>query len=72
MRLLNVLKLLCIPWFQAELDGYVEINNSNQKQAQPNKILPLGPPNDIEEHPENYSAMNFKVCERFQLGFLNN
>ncbi|KAF9056938.1 hypothetical protein BDP27DRAFT_1152244, partial [Rhodocollybia butyracea] len=48
-------------WFQAELDEYVEINNSTRKRAQKNKILPHGPPDDIEEHPENYGAMNFRV-----------
>ncbi|KIK52245.1 hypothetical protein GYMLUDRAFT_251383 [Collybiopsis luxurians FD-317 M1] len=50
-----------IPWFQAELDAYVDLINTTKKWAQKHKVLPHGPPDDIDEHPENYNVMNFKV-----------
>ncbi|KIK61520.1 hypothetical protein GYMLUDRAFT_243681 [Collybiopsis luxurians FD-317 M1] len=57
----NVFKWVVIPWFQAKLDEYVSLNNSTKKCAQKHKILPHGPPDDIDEHPKNYQALNFKV-----------
>ncbi|KAK7452638.1 hypothetical protein VKT23_012037 [Stygiomarasmius scandens] len=31
------------------------------RRAQRNKILPHGPPDDIDEHPHRYNALNFKI-----------
>ncbi|KIK50485.1 hypothetical protein GYMLUDRAFT_121157, partial [Collybiopsis luxurians FD-317 M1] len=57
----NVFKWVFIPWFQAELDAYVDLINTTKKWAKKHKVLPHGPPDDIDEHPENYNVMNFKV-----------
>ncbi|THU88382.1 hypothetical protein K435DRAFT_821695 [Dendrothele bispora CBS 962.96] len=50
----NVFKWVAIPWFQSELDAYAKLHNSTKRRAQRNKILPHGPPDDIEEHPHRY------------------
>ncbi|KIK59520.1 hypothetical protein GYMLUDRAFT_169437, partial [Collybiopsis luxurians FD-317 M1] len=57
----NVFKWVVIPWFQRQLDDYVELCNSTKQQAQKNKILPHGPPDDIDEHPDSYGVLDFKV-----------
>ncbi|THU81378.1 hypothetical protein K435DRAFT_693705, partial [Dendrothele bispora CBS 962.96] len=57
----NVFKWVAIPWFQSELDAYAKLHNSTKRRAQRNKILPHGPPDDIEEHPHRYNALDFKV-----------
>ncbi|THU94651.1 hypothetical protein K435DRAFT_899425 [Dendrothele bispora CBS 962.96] len=57
----NVFKWVAIPWFQSELDAYAKLHNSTKRRAQCNKILPHGPPDDIEEHPHRYNALDFKV-----------
>ncbi|THU85240.1 hypothetical protein K435DRAFT_558126, partial [Dendrothele bispora CBS 962.96] len=45
----NVFKWVFIPWFQAELDVYVDLINTTKRRAQTHKILPHGPPDDIDE-----------------------
>ncbi|THU77015.1 hypothetical protein K435DRAFT_703391, partial [Dendrothele bispora CBS 962.96] len=57
----NVFKWIFIPWLQLEIDAYVDRVNSTKKRAQRHKILPHGPADDIDEHPERYNALNFKV-----------
>ncbi|KAK7436254.1 hypothetical protein VKT23_019218 [Stygiomarasmius scandens] len=57
----NVFKWIFIPWLQAELDSYVDLINTTKRHAQRNKILPHGPPDDIDEHPYLYNALDFRV-----------
>ncbi|THV07012.1 hypothetical protein K435DRAFT_569504, partial [Dendrothele bispora CBS 962.96] len=57
----NVFKWVFIPWFQAELDVYVDSIDTAKRQAQTHKILPHGPPDDIDENAHRYNALNFKV-----------
>ena len=52
---------MVILWYQAELDEYKDLINSTKKQSQTHKILPHGPPDDIEEHPEEYKVLDFKA-----------
>ncbi|KAE9401192.1 hypothetical protein BT96DRAFT_1018287 [Gymnopus androsaceus JB14] len=49
---------------QAELDDYMDLMNSTKRRAQKNKNLPHGPPDDIDEHPEDYQALNFKASKK--------
>ncbi|THU77151.1 hypothetical protein K435DRAFT_824408 [Dendrothele bispora CBS 962.96] len=60
----NVFKWVAIPWFQSELDAYAKFHNSTKRQAQHNKILPHGPPDDIEEHPHTATTLWTLNCIR--------
>ncbi|KIK57129.1 hypothetical protein GYMLUDRAFT_247381 [Collybiopsis luxurians FD-317 M1] len=66
----NVFKWVFIPWFQAELDAYIDLINTTKKRAQKHKVLPHRPPDDIDEHPENYNMMNFKVLIDLDADFI--
>ncbi|KAG7089711.1 hypothetical protein E1B28_011366 [Marasmius oreades] len=58
----NIFKWLFIPWLQAELDGWSEHYNRKRKRYQKDKILPQGgSPDDMEEYPEEYGFVNFKI-----------
>ncbi|THU86892.1 hypothetical protein K435DRAFT_804750 [Dendrothele bispora CBS 962.96] len=57
----NVFKWVAILWFQSELDAYAKLHNSTKRWAQHNKILPHSPPDDIEEHPHCYNALDSKI-----------
>ncbi|KAF9495951.1 hypothetical protein BDN71DRAFT_1482434 [Pleurotus eryngii] len=50
-----------IPWLQDKLDAYRSHINSSRKRRDRNKILPHGVPDHMEEFPELYGALNFKV-----------
>ncbi|KIM38531.1 hypothetical protein M413DRAFT_20009 [Hebeloma cylindrosporum] len=56
-----VFRWIFIPWIQLELDGYVSMVNNSRKRADRNKILPHGVPNDIDESPERFGALDFKI-----------
>ncbi|THU87531.1 hypothetical protein K435DRAFT_593318, partial [Dendrothele bispora CBS 962.96] len=56
-----VFKWVFIPWFQAELDVYVDLINTTKRRAQTHKILPHGSPDDIDENAHRYNALNFKI-----------
>ncbi|KAJ8077842.1 hypothetical protein PM082_002282 [Marasmius tenuissimus] len=58
----NVFKWIFIPWIQAELDGWAEGYNTTRKRRQKDKVLPQGgSPDDMEEYPEEYGFVNFKI-----------
>ncbi|THV03134.1 hypothetical protein K435DRAFT_916160 [Dendrothele bispora CBS 962.96] len=46
----DILSNLDFPWFQAELDVYVDLINTTKRRAQTHKILLHGPPDDIDEN----------------------
>ena len=50
-----------IPWLQVELEAYADHINNTKKQADRNKILPHGQPNDIHHSTEQYGCLDFKV-----------
>ncbi|KZT53342.1 hypothetical protein CALCODRAFT_404512, partial [Calocera cornea HHB12733] len=52
---------LAVPFLQRKLDEYVHMYNSSRPRADKNKVLPVGIPNDILEHPARYGAKNFKI-----------
>ena len=52
---------LFIPWIQRELDSWLVRYNNDKKQADKNKILPQGAPNDIYDSPKKYGVLDFKV-----------
>ncbi|KAF9256906.1 hypothetical protein L218DRAFT_880729, partial [Marasmius fiardii PR-910] len=57
-----VFKWVFIPWLQAELDAFTARYNSSQMQHQKDKVLPQGDsPDDMEEYPEEYGFVNFKI-----------
>ncbi|KAF9254085.1 hypothetical protein L218DRAFT_812290, partial [Marasmius fiardii PR-910] len=63
----NTFKWLFIPWLQTELDAWAEHNNKTKKQYQKDKTLPQGgSPDDMEEYPEEYGFVNFKIPIRDQ------
>ncbi|KAK6984175.1 hypothetical protein R3P38DRAFT_357729 [Favolaschia claudopus] len=47
-----------------ELDAYRERVNNTKKRADRNKVLPIGVPNDMFEHPEDYGVLDFKIKVR--------
>ncbi|KAK7029346.1 hypothetical protein R3P38DRAFT_2775897 [Favolaschia claudopus] len=56
-----VFRWVFIPWLQKELDAYRERVNNTKKRADRNKVLPIGVPNDMFEHPEDYGVLDFKL-----------
>ncbi|KAK6987744.1 hypothetical protein R3P38DRAFT_2805351 [Favolaschia claudopus] len=59
-----VFRWVFIPWLQKELDAYRERVNNTKKRADRNKVLPIGVPNDMFEHPEDYGVLDFKIKVR--------
>ncbi|KAJ7200378.1 hypothetical protein GGX14DRAFT_660301 [Mycena pura] len=57
-----IFRWVFIPWLQLELDQYRNRINDTKKRADRNKILPHGPPNHIQEFPENYGVLDFKIA----------
>ncbi|KAK1225454.1 hypothetical protein PQX77_011603 [Marasmius sp. AFHP31] len=58
----NVFKWVFIPWIQAELDGWADGYNNTRKRYQKDKVLPQGgSPDDMEEYPDEYGFVNFKI-----------
>ncbi|KAG1800593.1 uncharacterized protein BJ212DRAFT_1287220, partial [Suillus subaureus] len=51
-----------IPWLQCKLNAYQDRINNTAKRCDRNKVLPHGVPNLIYELPEDFGALDFKVC----------
>ncbi|KZT59695.1 hypothetical protein CALCODRAFT_536231 [Calocera cornea HHB12733] len=51
-----IFQWLAIPFMQLELNKYVQMYNNSKPRADKNKILPIGIPRDIMEHPERYKG----------------
>ncbi|KIM63440.1 hypothetical protein SCLCIDRAFT_117537, partial [Scleroderma citrinum Foug A] len=51
-----------VPWLQCELDAYKDCVNNTAKCCDCNKILPHGVPELVYTSPEDYGALDFKVC----------
>ena len=52
---------LAIPYFQEELDKYVNLNNTTQRRANKHKVLPQGIPELMFQYPNSVNALDFKV-----------
>jgi hypothetical protein len=63
-----IFQWLAIPFIQSELDKYVHRNNSTRKRADRKKVLPHGIPDIIFEQPDQFEAVDFKVCSINGLG----
>ncbi|KAJ7807137.1 hypothetical protein B0H14DRAFT_3152660 [Mycena olivaceomarginata] len=57
-----IFRWVFIPWLQKELDLYRDRVNNTAKRADRNKVLPHGVPNHMYEAPEDYGALDFKIC----------
>ena len=53
---------IAIPWLWDELDRWVDQKDSTTRRANKYKVLPHGIPDLIYECPEDYGAVDFKVC----------
>ncbi|KAJ3526678.1 hypothetical protein NM688_g8230 [Phlebia brevispora] len=56
-----VFHYIFIPWLQRELDTYVARFNDRSPRKDRKKLLPLGRPIEIFEHPESFGTLDFAI-----------
>ena len=61
MRHSLVFRWLAIPWIQSELNAWVALRNQTAPRADCKKILPHGIPELMQQKPEKFGVMDFKV-----------